>query len=292
MPSSGANRLSASASDASEAPPASPNSARSPSPGSAESNACTQCEIQFSLTRRRHYCRSCSFAVCSTCSSSRLRLIVGGEKERVCDTCAREWRTSHADELEESLDVRAQMNESLKQLLKEKYEMNEAVKKTLVEIIDRHQYLQDAPALNSPFRFSPAMGLDRINFSELIKFFDARLLFLRNRAQELDETIERDRADQVERRRNFGFLLQRTEKAEVDASRVSELVDQRDRLRDIFREQAIRLRSLKDRVDILENRDIRSGNQEMATAPIDAALASEFIGDRLVDNLCPCAKNI
>lgn len=294
MPSSAVNRASASASDASEEAPASPLSMRSPSPGSAEWNACARCGTQFSITRHRHSCRACSSIVCSSCSSSRLRLVVGGEKERVCDACSREWRASHADELEESVDVRTQMNESLKQLLREKYENIEAVKKSLVELIDRHQYLQDAPTLNAPFRFSPAMGLDRINFAELIKFLDARLLFLRNRTQELDETIERERSEHMERRRNFGFLVQRTEKAEVDASRVSELVEQRDRLRDIFREQAARLRSLKDRVDILENRDIQSlsGNQDQVPASLDAVMADEFIGDRLVNNLCPCAKCI
>jgi hypothetical protein len=186
--------------------------------------------------------------------------------------------------MEESVDIRQQMNESLKALLKEKYEEIEYLKKNLVDIIDSHSYLQEAPSLTAPFRFSSAMGLDRIDFSDLVNYMETKLQYLRSRAEEIEKAAETEDVQQRERRRNLGFLKERTEKAEVDASRVSELVEQRDRLREIFREQAVKLRSLKDRVDILEHRD---SHDSMISADNDVD-DFQFVGDVLVAKYCPC----
>jgi hypothetical protein len=221
---------------------------------------------------------------------SKIRLVVGGEKERVCDRCAREWHSSHAEELEENVDVRAQMNESLKRVLREKYEHIETLKRTLVEIIDSQQYLQEAPSLTAPFKFSSSMGLDRINFSDLVRYLDQKLAFLRSRTEQIEEVLDNQKIDIRERRRNFGFLIERTEKAEMDASRVAELTEQRDRLRLVFREQASKLRALRDRVEILEQRgEVVESN---LTLPADIVLEDTFIGDRIANSICPCIKPI
>ena len=177
-----------------------------------------------------------------------------------------------------------QMNEELRKMLKEKFEEVEELKRGLVDLIDSQPYLQEAPSLTAPFRFSSAMGLDRIDFTDLVQYSDKKIEFLRSRAIQLEETSQREAAEQAERRRNFGFLKDRTEKAEIDASRVEELLEQRQRLREIFKEQAVKLRSLKDRVDFLEERDSRE------TSRIDDLDEREpqFIGDELVAKYCPC----
>ena len=260
----------------------SPQSPRSPGLATGSSDSCILCQSEFGVTRRRYRCRMCGEEICSSCSSSRIRIVVGEDKVRACDECANEWRVAHADEMEESVDIRRQMNESLKTLLKAKYEEIEFLKKEMVSIVDSQPYMQEAPSLTAPFRFSSSMGLDRIDFSELVQFMESKIQFLRTRAEELQKAAESEEVQQSERRRNFGFLQERTEKAEVDASRVTELVDQRDRLRDIFREQAVKLRSLKDRVDILEDRDLRVS---VAVSDVEAI---EFIGDTLIEKYCPC----
>jgi len=185
--------------------------------------------------------------------------------------------------MEESVDIRVQMNEELKKLLKQKYEEIEALKRGLVDLIDFQPYLQEAPTLTAPFRFSSSMGLDRIDFSDLVRYLDGKIEFLRTRAKQLEEATENEDIQQSERRRNFGFLKERSEKAEIDASRVSELLEQRERLREIFKEQAVKLRSLKDRVDFLEERDSRE-----ASRIDDSEEVIEFIGDEIVSKYCPC----
>jgi hypothetical protein len=274
-------RLSNRSSDVSN--PSSPISVSSPHVSAMDGSSCVLCRSEFGVTRRKHRCRVCGATVCGSCSSTRIRISSSGEKERACDICANESRAAHVGDVEESVDIRIQMNESLKMLLKEKFEEIEDVKKGLVQLIDAQPFLQEAPSLTAPFRFSSSMGTDRIDFSDLVRYLDSKLQHLYSRAVELEQAVATETVQQAERRRNFGFLKERTQKAEADALRVSELVEQRDRLREIFREQAVKLRSLKDRVDFLEESDSRQQNPIEPTEEL-----FEFIGDELVQKYCPC----
>lgn len=56
---------------------------------------CTGCEKEFSITRRKHHCRSCGKIFCSSCSEHVAPLPMamdqqskdGGKPVRVCDHC-------------------------------------------------------------------------------------------------------------------------------------------------------------------------------------------------------------
>ena len=268
----------------------SPSRGSQPPSSPSNQDECLICGSRFSVTKLRHKCRLCGESVCSSCSPQRVRVTPGAEKVRACNICAQEWRRSHAEELHESVDVRMQMNASLKELLKEKYEATEELKKLLVGLVDAQPYLQEAPSLTGPFKFSASMGLDRINFAELVRYLDEKVRFLSNRSEEIRRICEQESESLTERRRNFGFLQERTDKAEVDAARVSELVQQRDRLRDIFKAQAVRLRALKDRVDFLEDASRRPPQVASNEGPAGTVASNEFIGDVLVDSLCPCIQ--
>ena len=257
----------------------------------ASSGDCLICGYQFSVTKLRHKCRLCGAAVCSACSPQRVRVTVGADKVRACTICAQEWRRSHAEELHESVDVRMQMNASLKELLKEKYEATERLKQLLVELIDSQAFLQEAPSLTAPFKFSSSMGLDRINFADLVRYLDGKVAYLSKRTDDMKTAYESESTSLAERRRNFGFLQERTDKAEIDAARVGELVQQRDRLRDIFKSQAVRLRALKDRVDFLEDQSRRPPPVAEGQGPLGTVGQGEFIGDVIVDSLCPCLNH-
>ena len=265
------------------------SSAHSPIPNSGQASTCQLCQTPFSVTTLKHRCRVCQHAVCGACSRHRIRLEVGGTKERVCDSCGAEWRASHAEQLEEAADVRAQMNSSLKALLKEKYEEVETLKRVLVDLIEAHQYLQEPPKLTGPARFSSEMGMGRINFSELVKYLDDRVKFLKARTIEIQEAVFIESAEQDERTRNYGFLQERTDKAEADANRVAELSLQRDRLKATYREQAARVRALRDRVDILEsNPHSRLPGEDNDEVQDDSQ--PDFVGDRFAEKLFPCLR--
>ena len=255
---------------------------------------CPLCETEFSVTRLRHKCRSCGIVVCNQCSANRYRLTPNGPKERVCDICARDLRSGHAEELEETADVRQKINESLKQLLKEKYENIEQYKIFLLNLIEAEHYLQEPPSIDSPSRFSTEFGASRINFSELVEYFEDRLKFLKIRTGEIEEAISRESGELLERKQNFEYLKERAVKAEADAARASELVHQRNRLKEIFREQSATVRALQDRAEMLENaqlsRGITGGGSllTLAPPPLDSVGESEFIGDRIVAKIFPC----
>lgn len=250
---------------------------------------CTLCQAPFSVTRLKHSCRICHSSVCSSCSKQRLRIEVGEDKVRLCDDCAKEWRSTHAQQLEETVDVRVEINNSLKALLKEKFDEIEGHKKFLVELMESHAYLKEPPSINGPTRFSSEMGLARINFVQLVKYMDERISFLKQRKSEVTEAVEAESRQQSERRTNFGFLQDRTLKAESDAKRAAELTLQRDRLRETFREQAARIRAMGDRVEILESEAHLRGYESVAESDFDPD-GGEFVGDRLVDSLMPCLR--
>lgn len=263
---------------------------QSPSSGSSDAT-CSLCDAEFSVTRLRHSCRKCSLVVCNQCSGSRYRVVPNGQKERVCDICAREMRTSHSEELEETADVRQKINESLKLLLKEKYEKIEEIKSFLLNIISENEYLQEPPSIDSPPRFSLEFGASRISFSQLVDYLEDRLRFLKNRTEEIRDAIDRDSTELAERRQNFEYLKERTRKAELDATRASELVHQQNRLREIFREQSSTIRALQDRAEMLENQQLSRGLANLIVVPplpLDVVEENEFVGDRIVTKVFPC----
>ena len=98
----------------------------------------------------------------------------------------------------------------------------------------------------------------------------------------------------MERKQNFEYLKERAVKAETDAARASELVHQRNRLKEIFREQSATVRALQDRAEMLENaqlsRGIAGGGSllTLPSPPLDSVGESEFIGDRIVATIFPC----
>ncbi|KAI0229450.1 RUN and FYVE domain-containing protein 2 [Lamellibrachia satsuma] len=49
--------------------------------------ACRQCERPFSVSRRKHHCRSCGEIFCNDCSDTKMSLPSSAKPERVCDAC-------------------------------------------------------------------------------------------------------------------------------------------------------------------------------------------------------------
>jgi len=52
-----------------------------------DSDSCMICYDKFSLTKRRHHCRSCGRLVCASCSPNKAKLKDDKKAERVCDSC-------------------------------------------------------------------------------------------------------------------------------------------------------------------------------------------------------------
>ena len=52
-----------------------------------EVKQCINCQLNFSVSRRRHHCRSCGGVLCDDCSSKRLQLPSSPKPVRVCDAC-------------------------------------------------------------------------------------------------------------------------------------------------------------------------------------------------------------
>ena len=235
---------------------------------------CALCSNPFGVVQIRHRCRKCFKRVCGDCSRGRVRLEHGSDRVRVCDACATEVRVGRTEELEEAIGVRVQINDSLKDLLKQKYHEIEGYKEHLLKILADEEFLLEE---NMPF--DREIGPARINFKELVKYLDERVLWLINREKELSDLLVNDLKSLKIRTHKLSLLKQRTQKSELDASRVDLLVKQRDRLRDTFKLQSSTIRSLQDRVEIMEQRP----NQSQTTTHVDT-----FIGDILIDKLFPC----
>ena len=250
--------------------------------------SCSLCGSEYSTNRLKHRCRVCHASVCSECSETRLRLRSGEETQRACDKCAAALEGNQREQVNEAFELRLEMITSLKHLLKEKYEEIEGLKEFLVKLVEGQFFLQESPSIRQSSRFSSAMGLSRINFGELVLYVDQRVKFLRNRLHEIKEATILGESQLTERRRNFGFLCDRTEKAESDASRVSDLVMQRDRLRNIYTEQSTRLSSFKDRIELLELQSSQQMRVNQEDLPPGVVVESEYIGDLISESICPC----
>lgn len=64
-------------------------------PAFEEDSKCKSCNVKWTLTLRRHHCRSCGGSFCDKCSSHRDFLFHYGlkERERTCDACHRYLRS-------------------------------------------------------------------------------------------------------------------------------------------------------------------------------------------------------
>lgn len=50
-------------------------------------NQCMQCDVKFSLIKRRHHCRACGLLLCSSCCGEKFLLHYLGVEGRVCMSC-------------------------------------------------------------------------------------------------------------------------------------------------------------------------------------------------------------
>lgn len=50
-------------------------------------NQCMQCDLKFSLIKRRHHCRACGLLLCSSCCSEKFFLHYLGSEGRICASC-------------------------------------------------------------------------------------------------------------------------------------------------------------------------------------------------------------
>ena len=229
-------------------------------------STCGACNNIFTVTRLRHRCRHCQATVCGDCSRSRVR------KERVCDACAEQDRAGRTEHLEEAVDVQVQINDSLKTLLKERFLELEENRKEMMRLIEEEPALQQ----------EESMG-ERINFRDLVAFLTDRVGHLKSETKQLEEMIKKETESMSERGRKLGYLRERTETAERNAEIAMELSSQKDRLKATYMAQAITVKALQDRVDMLET---TVEDTTGSTLPIDVFNEEEFIGDRLT--VFPC----
>lgn len=50
-------------------------------------NLCMQCDLKFSIIKRRHHCRACGLLLCSSCCSEKFFLHYLGAEGRICRNC-------------------------------------------------------------------------------------------------------------------------------------------------------------------------------------------------------------
>lgn len=272
----------------SEPPEESPRGSPSPQHAS-QTLACEVCSNQFSISRLRHVCRKCGAIVCGMCSQGRVRLVPGGDKQRVCQLCEQDVRATNIDEMEENADVRMQINTSLRVLLKDKYEEIEQYKKQLIQLVNSEDLLKEPPSIEGPSRFDVSRGPDRVNFVDIVKYLDGSIQRLTKEYKELSQNFESESASIRERRSNFLLLQNRTQIAETNAEAVKELVKQRNRLKDTYMQQEATLRALQDRVEMMEQRL----HQRTARVTDNGHFYVEedaLVGDHIADRVFPCLK--
>lgn len=62
------------------------------------SNTCLVCQIEFTMTRRRHHCRACGQLLCDACTPHKALLPgLGPKKVRICRACQAGLPTSHLE---------------------------------------------------------------------------------------------------------------------------------------------------------------------------------------------------
>lgn len=102
-----------------------------------ESPSCELCGEGWSITNRRHHCRSCGVLVCAACSSKRLHLSVmharekkggdsAGQGERVCDACFNKLLSASRQVTPEHFTLR-QLRESANDLVASLNELLESL---------------------------------------------------------------------------------------------------------------------------------------------------------------------
>jgi len=82
--------------------------------------SCQECGDSFSLTKRKHHCRSCGSVFCNNCSKEKINLPnLGTDRFRVCKTCFADYISKSSWDKDLSL-VRKQLTVEEKKEYKEK----------------------------------------------------------------------------------------------------------------------------------------------------------------------------
>ncbi|CAG9536961.1 unnamed protein product [Cercopithifilaria johnstoni] len=63
---------------------------------------CKGCNLQFSMSKRKHHCRNCGSIFCNSCTDARVKLPSNAKPVRVCLHCYNLLRSRHNSSLEES----------------------------------------------------------------------------------------------------------------------------------------------------------------------------------------------
>ncbi|XP_037925366.1 LOW QUALITY PROTEIN: zinc finger FYVE domain-containing protein 9 [Hermetia illucens] len=120
-----------------------------------EAPACMQCQIKFSLIKRRHHCRACGLVLCSTCCSQKAKLEFLGDIEvRVCVQChliLRE-RTTGSNEL-------GQVNMNINENAALNRSPNPNNPMEYCSVIPPHQQVTDAIASSNPISVMVPVGV-------------------------------------------------------------------------------------------------------------------------------------
>ncbi|VDN44614.1 unnamed protein product [Gongylonema pulchrum] len=63
---------------------------------------CKGCNLQFSMSKRKHHCRNCGSIFCNSCTDARVKLPSNAKPVRVCLHCYNLLRSRHNSTLEEN----------------------------------------------------------------------------------------------------------------------------------------------------------------------------------------------
>uniref|UniRef100_A0A915PVJ6 FYVE-type domain-containing protein n=1 Tax=Setaria digitata TaxID=48799 RepID=A0A915PVJ6_9BILA len=66
---------------------------------------CKGCNLQFSMSKRKHHCRNCGSIFCNSCTDARVKLPSNAKPVRVCLHCYNLLRSRHNSSLEENASL-------------------------------------------------------------------------------------------------------------------------------------------------------------------------------------------
>eukprot|EP00922_Rhytidocystis_sp_ex-Travisia-forbesii_P009000 GHVS01013131.1.p1 GENE.GHVS01013131.1~~GHVS01013131.1.p1 ORF type:complete len:451 (+),score=107.19 GHVS01013131.1:193-1545(+) len=204
-----------------------------------ESVRCNLCHFQFTVTRWKHHCRICGQVFCRECSATRMRIPDMGyvEKVRVCDECALVRASSHSQSLQESLQVKEQINAHLKQALGERTTMVDRFRTFLLEV-------ESEAAASTDVSATPSTGHSDDSFDSLMEQSEAglrRLVDQMNAASKESEFLRseigqmRDEANRKEL--CVSDLTERIRQSAQMQLALQQADNERDELRRIVEEQ-------------------------------------------------------
>ena len=200
-----------------------------------EVNACSVCHRDFSVTFRRHHCRSCGKVVCSDCSLHRVELKKPGQKDRVCDTCEVRF-TEDGTGIADELKAKTQMSLALKSALKEKQCDIDRIRAVTMQLVDGTVGDVDPAVLQAR-----ALYVVREKVSDCIQ---------------AQEDLKRERQALVEAEGRARALARKTLHAEAEGRRIGSLEWEIHNLEDTSEKQDVLIDQLRERVTRLETEDV------------------------------------